>query len=174
MSAIQIKKVNWWHERLADWMICNPSRTLKEAAKEFNCTIPWIYALKNSDAFKAYWIERSGDASDRIVSGVVEKTGALAELALDRMLERMNSPGEVLPTPLLLQTIDTSLKRLGYTSPARPPANSAASSPSPSVTVNVAVVSAEQLAAARERMKVLHGIDVAPTRELLEVTGEGE
>lgn len=158
MAAVQVQSVGWWHERLADWMIANPDKMLKDAAKFFNCSQGWISILKNSDCFKEYWARRSAEASDmNSASTLIAKTGALAELALDRLLEKMETPSEALQAPFLLQTADTALRRLGYGQPKPAPGQQPGGG---NVTVNIGLVSPERLAAAREKMKRLHGVTV--------------
>lgn len=152
--ATEVKKISWWHERLADWMVTNPDKTMKDAAVYFNCSAGWLSVLKNSDTFKAYWAGRSADASEKILGDIVAKTGAVAEMALDKLLVKLESPNEVLPAPFLLQAMDTSLKRLGYGAPAAVAAGVQAN-----VTVNIGTVSSEALASARQKLRTLHGVE---------------
>jgi hypothetical protein len=168
---VEVKKISWWHERLADWMIINPAKTLRDAAVEFDCTPTWIYTLKNSDTFREYWLRRSHDASDgNSANSLLAKTGALAEIALDRLIEKIDRPpvGEGIQAPFLLEVANTALAKLGYGSkPA------AASAGGPSVQINVGIVSPEKLAAAREKMKQLHGVTVSTPAVMPPVEAEG-
>lgn len=163
MAEQQVQKVNWWHERLADWMILNPDKTLKMAAKDFNVSHAYISIIKNSDSFKVYWAERSSAHSDALTADLISKTGAVAEMALDELMGKLAH--EPLSAPFLLQTADTALRRLGYgvaskQAPESPQAGQ--------VSVNISVVSGEALAAAREKMRKLHGVEPSA-----EVTIEG-
>lgn len=167
----QIQKVSWWHERLADWMLANPQGTIKEAAIVFGCHQQTLYIIKASDAFKAYWnfrrrqietdlTQRTGDS----IGGLMEKTAAVAEMAMDQILEQLESNQKamdvgapIIPHDELRSTADMAMKKLGYglAGPA-PGAAAVATQTNVSVTIDASL-----LAAAREKMKQLHGIDVA-------------
>lgn len=142
MGQLQVQKVNWWHERLAEWMLANPDKNLKDAAPVFNVTPTAIYLIHNSDAFREYWAKMSGAVSKGIADPIVEKCRAAAEVALDELIPKLTLPGT---TPeMLLDTANTMLQRLGYS------ANAAGGGPA--VQVNVNTVDPAALAAARERV----------------------
>jgi hypothetical protein len=156
-QSIQVKKIGWWHERLADWMVANPEKQLGDAAKHFDCTRAWLSIVKNSDCFKIYWATRSGDFSNALndkavdtIMGVKEKVGAVTELALDEIARRLDTQGEVMSTDTLLDITSMGVKSLGY--------GAKASTPSPTVNVNVGLVSSEALAKARERAQMTFGL----------------
>lgn len=144
MAEVQVKKVNWWHERLADWMIANPQKKLSDAALEFDCSVSWISIVKNSDSFKAFFAERSAGASDVILGGIKDRLAAVAEQTLELVEDRLDRNGMVMPYDELLSTSSMALKALGYgiASKSAPPAPS---------QVNVNIVTPELLAEARAR-----------------------
>jgi len=154
------KTISWWHEALADWMFVNPDRTMKEAAAHFNVTPTYIYMLKNSDTFKAYWerrrmVRENGliDETQAMLGSINDKLHALAENTLDILNEKMvqaqlQGSANTLPQADLLATADMALKKLGYGIPAPPP-------PAGTTNVNV-MVSSDLLKAAREKMQKLH------------------
>lgn len=149
-KSAQIDKVGWWHERLADWMLANPDRTLGEAAREFNCSQAWISIIKNSDSFRIYWELRSTAVSEEVESrtagtivGIKEKTAALTELALDQLNARVERNGVVMPVGELLDIAQVGLKSLGYG------ANKTAAPAA--VNVNIGLVDQATLQKARER-----------------------
>jgi hypothetical protein len=159
-NVVQIQKINWWHERLADWMLANPERSIKEAAPIFNVTVSYLYMLKNTDTFKAYWISRSTGYSSKVedeakddILGLTAKTAGVAEQALDALSSRLASTGDVLPVNTLIDVANMGLKSLGYTANSKtPPAQ---------VNVNVGLVDASALAQARERMRQVYSVDTA-------------
>lgn len=150
MAEVQIKKVGWWHERLADWLIANPQSKLGDAALFFDCSRAWISIVKNSDAFKAYFAERSQLASDATLVDIKARMTAVAELGLEILQEKLETSGSVLPMEEVRETTALALKGLGYTASSR--------SAPPSVSTSVAVVvDAELLARAREHRSRLYG-----------------
>jgi len=114
------KKIHWWYERLADWMLANPDKYLKDAAVVFDVTPTWLYALQRSDTFQDYWTERS-----RAVSQTVEqKAQVLADRLLDSFhqdLDAADQNNKPLPTSTRLQILDVTMKRFGYGETRRSP-----------------------------------------------------
>lgn len=145
MPAIPIQKVNWWHERLADLMIAHPELTLGEIARKLNRTLPWVSTVKNSDLFIDYWRKRSEAHSAEVTQGVKAKGFAAAEMALDRLNDKLAGPeGDLMTPDTLLQVIDTTMKRFGYDN---------AKNQAPVFNFNMGSVTPEQLAEAREKLR---------------------
>lgn len=173
MTKWNPKTIAWWHEHLADWMLSNPDRDLREAAAIFNCTVNYIYMLKNSDSFQAYWqhrrAEHAAKLSDHVVehtSGLSQKISAVADMALDQILSQLEkndlaqaAGAPVIPHDELRSTADMALKKLGYGLPQAAPAVGG-------TQVNV-TINSDLLAVARERMKQLHGVTPAEPVEQL-------
>lgn len=109
-QSAQIKKVNAWHERLADWLIANPAKTQGEAAKHFGVTQAWLSVVKNSDAFQDYFRQRSDAASAVIIHGVKEKMLGAADQAVNELQRRLEHP-QGFTTQELLDVTDTMTKR---------------------------------------------------------------
>lgn len=158
MAALQIQKINWWHERLADWMIANPEKNLKEAAKEFDVTPQSIYIIKNSDAFQIYWGTRSGDFSKALEqatrdhrTSVSEKAAAVTNQALDALADRLDTTSDVLPIQNLIDISNMGLKHLGYGTKGQQAGGG--------VNVQVNMVTAEALERARARMKQVYSVE---------------
>lgn len=141
MGTLQVQKVNWWHERLADWMLAHPDRDIKDAAPEFGCAVGTLYIVKNSDAFKQYWSERSKELSTGIVTTLKDKLLAVTELSLDALQAQIEAKGALTPADTLIDVANMGLKNLGYSADR--------TSPPPTVNVNI---SADILAEARARM----------------------
>ncbi|MBK8123866.1 MAG: hypothetical protein IPK54_10015 [Dokdonella sp.] len=170
------RTVAWWHEALADWLIQNPDKHAKDAAVVFDTSPSYIYMLKNSDTFKAYFAGRrkqlSAGVEDKAASmfgTLSDKLAALAEASLDVLNARMEQvalagSNSSMPNEQLLQTADMALKKLGYGLPV--PGQSSAHMTQ--VNVNV---SADLLAAAREKMAKLYRTQVA---EPVLLEGEGK
>lgn len=160
-QSVQVKSVGWWHERLADWMIANPSLTLGDAAQYFNCSRAYLSVIKNSDCFRIYWATKSGDFSkalnDRAVGDLLslkEKAQGVAEQALDELAERLELEAKVMPVKQLQDLAEMGLKTAGY--------GARASDPSPTVNVNVGLVPPEALERARELANKKFGINAEP------------
>lgn len=143
-QSASIRKVNPWHQRLADWLIANPTKTNKEAAEVFDVSESWLSTVKNCDAFQDYFQELSRAHSHAVSDHLAAKTRAVAEMALDELGRRIEKDATVLPFESIKDTADTMLKRAGY-GEARASANP--------VTVNVGLVTRGDLEALRAQMR---------------------
>lgn len=158
MAKTQVAKINWWHEQLADWMLANPEKTLGEAAKHFDISQAWLSVVKNSDSFKDYWAKRRSVIEAGVAGSIVDKTCAMTELALDRMLEKMENMGDALSIKQLQSIADMGLKRMGY--------GASKNTPAPVVNVNLGSVDPAGLERARQLMQAHHGVLADPPLEL--------
>src|SRR5688572_19411165 len=132
--------------QLAKYYIENPEASLLEAARHFKKSQRWVATIKNSDAFQEYYQAQYKET----VLGIKRKTETLVEIAIDRLIHRVESDDTVdlLKTADLQEIIDKGSKRLGYGSAA--PAGV-------SVTVGVAV-GRDVLADARQKMQLAYGV----------------
>lgn len=157
-QSVQIKKVSWWHERLADLLIAHPERTLGSIAKELNVTQAWLSVIKNSDVFVDYWITRSTEHSKEVTGGIKSKAFAGVELALDAINERVERDGAIMPMNTLLEVVDVNMKRFGY--------DSSKQNQGPLINMNFqGLVTSDELALARSKMRDRQEkvIDLTPT-----------
>lgn len=140
-----VQKVSWWHERLADLMIAHPEATLTQIAAHLNKSLTWVSIVKNSDVFIDYWHRRSTEHSREVTQSIKAKGFAAAELALDRLNQKLEGPeGDLMTPDTLLQVIDTTMKRFGYENEKNQ---------APTFNFNIGNVTPDQLAAAREKLR---------------------
>ena len=157
-DSVQVQKVGWWHERLADLMIAHPHATLGEIARHLGKSQAWISIVKNSDVFVDYWKRRSGEHSAAVTDGVKNKGFAAAELALDHLLAKLDAPeATLMPAETLLSIVDINMKRFGYDNTAQRP---------PVFNFNLGAATPEQLAEARQRLRSQPITDVESTPAL--------
>jgi len=145
-QSAQIQKLNPWHVRFADWLICNPDKKLSDAAQHFKRSVPWLSTVLNSDAFQDYFQELSRSHSEAVVLSVREKTLGLADQTISKLQERIELEGDSLPVAALVTVADMALKRTGH---------GEANKIQPSLNLQVNVVDSGVLRAARERMRSL-------------------
>lgn len=147
--TIMPAKLNWWYESVIDWMLANPHQTLRDCASEFNVTPTWIYVLTKSQSFRDAIRDRREQHNFMLSTGIIDKTAAVADMALDLLAERLCATGDTLPVKTLSEVADTALSRLGYGS------NGGSQGRNPSVQqtqVNV-YVDADLLAEARSALR---------------------
>lgn len=148
--AYNPKKLHWWYERLADWMLQNPEKWLKDAAVVFDTSVQYLYTIKNSDTFQDYYQKRS----QQVCASVEQKARVLADRLLDSFQQDLDQ-ADALQVPMRvnerLQILDLTMKRFGYGgnggNGGKP------SGGVPVVNINqLGVVTSEELSSARDRL----------------------
>ena len=98
----ELQKLRYTHDAAIDMILANPSITQKELAKIFDRTPAWVGILVNSDAFKARLAERKAELVDPAIRATLEeRLQGLANAALDRLLDRIDSPAPLKPLELV-------------------------------------------------------------------------
>lgn len=125
---------------MVNWLVANPTHTLKEGAEFFGWTPTFMYMLVNSDMFQAALRARQAEVGACVVGSVRDRLMGLAAQTMDAISERvaMGTASE----RLLGDTFGKTLAALGYGAPQSPGGGNTL------VQVNV---SAEDLRKARER-----------------------
>ena len=94
-----IAKVRYTHDAIIDAILAFPAISQGELAKEFGFTQTWISIVINSDAFKNRLAERKAELTDpKLLATINERLDGLANRALDRLAERLDSPTAQLKT----------------------------------------------------------------------------
>lgn len=143
-KSVQLQKVQPWMERLADLMIAYPEARLKELAQLFGRSATWLSIAKNSDVFKDYWRVRSEQHSLGVTGDIKSKAFAAVELALDNLNEKLETMGDQMTADTLLQIVDVNTKRFAPT---------AVPQQAPQINFNLGLVTADQLAEARAKLR---------------------
>lgn len=159
------RKMRWWYESLADYMIANPQATQNEIAAYFGRAVATISTIVNTDAFIAYFRQRRQQHAEGLDIAVRAKLFKIADASLDHMLAALEKKRDSVPIETLHRTTDMALKNLGYGAPA-PSGVTVHVGPQPPTTVNVAV-SLDDLERAREALRRNQQkiIDVTPEPE---------
>lgn len=144
------RKMRWWYEALADFMIANPRATQNQIAAHFNRGVATISTIVNSDAFTAYFRQRRDKHAEVLDASVRSKLMNVADKSLDLMLDQLDKKRDTIPLEQLQRTTESTLKALGYG--VEKPAHT-------NVTVNTGpqmipvAVSLNDLEAAREALR---------------------
>lgn len=100
-------KLRWWHEALADYWLANPTASNIEAAKFFNRAPATISAIKNTDAFRAYFQSRQLEQRADLDAAVKSRMMGVAFTALDALHAKLQSKRDTLSVTELTKTLDT-------------------------------------------------------------------
>ena len=149
VSQVQIKKISWWMERMADLMLLRPDLTQGQIAKELGVSQSWFSIVKNSDVWKDYWYRRSSAHGDAVTLTIKEKVAGVTELVIENLAEKIDTKMEagVLSLPESLEILET-LRKYGYGN-----GGAGEKSPPPTITLNVGMVSVEQVEEARNKLR---------------------
>lgn len=160
------RKMRWWYEALADFMIANPQATQNEMAAHFQRNPATISTVIATDAFKAYFRQRRAHHAEKLDTAVRDKLFNVSNKSLDLMLEVLDKKRDSIPLEMLARVSDSSLKNLGYgtTPPGNAVTVNVGQSP-PSIHVAVSLSDLELAREALRRSQAPKLIDVTPPEE---------
>ena len=148
---LRTRKMRWWYEALADFMLAHPSATQNEIAAHFGRAVSTISTVVNTDAFKAYLRARRAEYHATLNEAVKTRLLNVAEKSLDAILEKLEKKRDTLPLDVLNRTTESTLRALGYGQSASP---SVVVNNNPGAPAQVAVtVSLDDLEAARAALR---------------------
>lgn len=105
---------NWWYSAIADIMIRDPSLKLNDIAFELNKHPNTISLIVNTDMFREYLAQRKEQWRQNHDFTILKKVSRVAELALDSVAEQFEKKKDQVPLALAVETMTTTLDRLGY------------------------------------------------------------
>lgn len=134
-----VQKLSHGHDAILNWLLLNPTATLRECGDQLGYSVPWLSRLIHTDIFQAELAARQGEVFVSVAQGIPQKLAGLADIAIEKVTEQLlasESP------QYALDVFDKALTKLGY-APQSP------RNPNGGGTTNVFMVSAGDLAAAR-------------------------
>lgn len=88
-----IQTIRYTHDAVIDIILTNPSISQNELAQSFGYSVGWMSIIINSDAFQERMTERKAELVDpKLRATIAEKVDGLANRALDRLIDRLDSP----------------------------------------------------------------------------------
>ena len=110
-----IKKVRYTHDAMIDLIIAEPSIKQNDLAAVFDRSAAWISQIVNSDAFQARLAERKGELVDPTIALTIkERLQAVANVSLEKLLSKIDSPIQLVSDDFLLQSAKFATTALGY------------------------------------------------------------
>lgn len=85
----QLQTLRPFHVALADWLICHPELTYKDAAREFGCTAVTVGNVVNSDLFRDFYARRRDEVHGPAISGVRDRLETIAQIGSQRLAEKV-------------------------------------------------------------------------------------
>lgn len=155
------RKMRWWYEAMADFMMANPNATQNEIAANFNRAVGTVSTIINSDAFKAYLRQRRSVHVEALDQSVRTKMLTVADRGFDLILDRFDKKRDSIPLETIQKLTETALKASGY---------GQLNAPGVSVTVNAPTtvpvsVSLADLQAAQQALRNAQSHSLAPPIE---------
>lgn len=92
--AATLANIRYPHEEIIDQILVNPMITQRELARRVGRSEYWMSCIVNSDAFKQRLSERKEELVDPLITASIEqRLTAVAEMALDRLMDEIERPG---------------------------------------------------------------------------------
>lgn len=89
----KIAEVSYTHDAVIDTILTNPAISQNELAAVFGYSVAWMSIIINSDAFQERMAERKAELVDpKLRATIAEKVDGAANRALDRLIDRLDSP----------------------------------------------------------------------------------
>lgn len=111
----EITKVRYTHEAIIDLVLSRPGIRQAEIAALIERTPAWVSTIMASDAFKAKLEERRAEVVDPYVAATVnDRLQAVAHASLERILEKVSTPGLTVADDFLVKTAKLATDALGY------------------------------------------------------------
>jgi len=137
-----VAKLSHSHDAILNWLLLNPTATLRECGDQLGYSVPWLSRLIHTDIFQAELAARQGEVFVAVSQDIPQKLKGLADIAIEKVTEQLLSSES---PQFALEVFDKTLTKLGY-------APQSARQPGAGGTTNVFMVNAGDLAAARGAM----------------------
>lgn len=145
-----IKTMTIRHEAILDYLLANPDKKLRDVAKQFGVSQPWLSSIIHSDAFQSKLEIRKDELFGETVLPLRERLLGLAHLGVDKLGESLEHASPINEKEYIRDTTDTILKNIGYSPKSGPPGTQVAQQN------NFYVVNKDDLESARARMRQAH------------------
>lgn len=164
-----IARISHTHEQIINWLVMNPEKSLRECADSFGYTQPWLSQLIHSDIFQAALKQRQLQVAARVAASIPEKLQAITDIALEKLGDQISKSED---PDYILDVADRALHRMGYApASARNPAGSPSQLGVQNQT-NVFMLSPDDLAQARNLMRLAGTANQTAPADVIE--GEAE
>ena len=110
-----LKEIGYSHAAMIDLLIASPAITQNEIASFFGYTPAWVSTVINSDAFQGALQERRAEIiNPALIATIEERFKAVAQLSLERVLERLTLPNNLISDDFLINSAKLASTALGY------------------------------------------------------------
>lgn len=158
-----IQKISHRHDAIIDWLICYPTRSLRDCAESFGMGVEWLRRLINTDMFQAEYRKRAAETRGMMVWDLKSQIANTASLALEEAAKRLETG--VASERFIGDTVKSTLAALGYGSPVAASAAAAQANVTVHVDASAIIAAREQAAAAKQGN--------TPARLVLDAVSEG-
>jgi hypothetical protein len=169
------KRMRWWYEALADFMIAHPEASQNDMAAHFKKSAGTISTIINSDAFIAYLARRRGNYVQQLEGVVRTKMLNVADKGFDLILERFEKKRDNIPLETLNKTIELATRASGISPSGNSGTNVTVVNAPGQPTLVPVPVSVDDLQAARQALRNAQSLKPLPEpvdAEYTEVSSE--
>jgi hypothetical protein len=112
-EVLATRKLMFWYEMLADFLIANPTATHDQMAKHFGRSSGTIALVVKTDAFKEYLLQRRNQYIQEHDAAIRMKMMGIAEGSMDAMLLQIEKKRDQVPLGQLKEITEMALTGLG-------------------------------------------------------------
>ncbi len=163
------RKLLFWYEMLADYLIMNPTATHEQMGKHFGRAPSTIALVVKTDAFKAYLAQRRNQYIQEHDAAIRAKMMGVVENSMDAMLKTLEKKQDQIPLGQLKEIAEMGLQGLGMGAKAGTVPHVQVNVNQPNVVVPVAV---SDLEAAREAMRIAQQRQILSNAQTIEHEAE--
>lgn len=142
------QKYAYWYDSIIEWLLANPSGSVKDCAKALGRTPQTLYLVINSDIFKTRYEQRRKEHFDALSDNIQLSITRVAAKSMALLEKRIDESPEKITTKQVLDVSNATLSALGYGD--KGPTTQVNVNAQPQVAVTV---SSDVLLEARERMR---------------------
>ena len=103
-SPVRIARLRYTHDAVIDEILMRPEVSQNELARMFGFSVGWMSICINSDAFQNRLKERKAELTDPAIRATInERLDAVAKVALDKILDRLDNPAANIKNADLIQ-----------------------------------------------------------------------
>lgn len=117
-ELMQSGRWRWWYSSIAEWMLANPGRALKYAARceggPIDAAVVTIRMIAATDLFRAHLNKRKAEFREHHDYAITRRSMELHDLTSELLIESLNAKRDKVPIETLMTLRTDALEALGY------------------------------------------------------------
>jgi len=116
-----VGKLSVRHRAIADFLLTNPEKPMREVAAHFGVTPSWLSTIVHSDLFQELLREKEELIFHSVVVPLRQKVQAAAHIGVEKVAEALHHASSISDKTFVVETTEKLLRTLDYGTPKAPP-----------------------------------------------------